>query len=671
MPKLPVYFSLIFLLLITATSCQQHRKTEQEDVAYWRQSFLDSASSLLYKDKDTTRALHYYDSAAKKASDLTVFAKAARFDLVANYYYFFTGNNKATASVVDSELAVYSTYELQNHYPRSYVGLLLFGGNIAYRLNQYSKANEYYFRAKMLGDAHLTPCERTPFNYSIAMVLYRQQDYQASLSYFKEAYHLQQSCAPQTFGVILQQQEIQSNIGLCYAQLKKYDSALIHFDKALEIANNHKDSLGPVFMDRINGVIYGNKAKVYMAMDQLKDAESFSLKSIALNDRDGYEKENALVVKLQLADVYGREKRFSSMEEILHKISAQMSEANARNLLEWNRLMASYFEQTASQDSAVIYLKKYFFLQDSLAVDQMQLTAADVARQLRDKEQTLQIAKLTKNNERTFVSLLVTIVFSCMAMVIIYLVYQNYRRSKKNLAVSRALNEEIKKHKAAREEAEKQRHKFITEAVIQAQETERSLIGLELHDNINQVLTTVKLHNEMVLEGVGEAQYILPRTVKYLQECINEIRSLSKRLSAPTLGKISLKESVADLIDTINETSKVKITFQSCGLEHQLLKRELHLGIYRILQEQLNNVLKHAEASEVFVHLECDEEHVRLSVTDNGKGFIPKSNKNGIGLINMQTRAESLNGSFEIESIPGRGCSMKVVVPVFDVLTSA
>jgi tetratricopeptide (TPR) repeat protein len=74
---------------------------------------------------------------------------------------------------------------------------LLFGGQIAYRLNQYSKANEYYFRAKKLGDSHLNPCERTPFYYSIAMVLYHQQNYSASLKYFKQAYSLQETCSPQ------------------------------------------------------------------------------------------------------------------------------------------------------------------------------------------------------------------------------------------------------------------------------------------------------------------------------------------------------------------------------------------------------------------------------------------------------------------------------------------
>jgi signal transduction histidine kinase len=99
------------------------------------------------------------------------------------------------------------------------------------------------------------------------------------------------------------------------------------------------------------------------------------------------------------------------------------------------------------------------------------------------------------------------------------------------------------------------------------------------------------------------------------------------------------------------------------GLENEQLKQDLHIGVYRILQEQLNNVLKHADATEVLVKLERTEGQLHLLVTDNGRGFVVPGHKQGIGLVNMQTRAESLNGTFELTSRPGRGCRVKVVLP--------
>jgi len=220
----------ILLALLVFFSCRQTSKTEIQETSYWNHAFIDSSFSLLNKNKDTTKPLLYFDSAFKQLGNKSVYAKASRFALKANYFYFFKQDNLATVRMIDSAIDLYSTAGLQNHYPRTCVGLLLFGGHIAYQMNQYSKANQYYFKAKELGDAQLTPCERTAFNYNIAMVLFRQQNYRASLDYFKEAYRLQESCAPQTAAVVLQQQEIQDNIGLCLVKLKNNDSALMHFD---------------------------------------------------------------------------------------------------------------------------------------------------------------------------------------------------------------------------------------------------------------------------------------------------------------------------------------------------------------------------------------------------------------------------------------------------------
>ena len=199
---------VVLMVILVTTSCRNVQMSEQDEIAYWNHSVIDSSYQLLYQDKDTTRALHYFDSLLQRHENVTAYVRAARPGIKANYYYFFTADNRATARMIDSALIVYNTAELQNAYPRSYVALLLFGGQIAYRLSHYGKANDYFFRAKKLADAHLSPCERTAFNYNIAMVLYRQQNYPASLHYFREAYAQQESCSPQSRAVILQHQEI-------------------------------------------------------------------------------------------------------------------------------------------------------------------------------------------------------------------------------------------------------------------------------------------------------------------------------------------------------------------------------------------------------------------------------------------------------------------------------
>ncbi len=656
-----------FLLFIILGSCSQKSPAEQELISYWNNNLLDSSYKILYAEEDTTKALQYFDSLVNLSGKEEVFTKAGRFTLIANYHYFFSGNNEETARMLDSARSVYELHELQTKFPRTYVGLLLFGGQIAYRLSQYHKANDYYFRARELGDAYLSDCEKTPFNYSIAMVLYRQQNYRQSLDYFKEAYTLQANCSPLKTPNILQQQEILANMGLCYVKLERFDSAMIHFDSALSYSNRYKDSLGPITMDKIHGVIYGNKALVSLERGDLKGAEWLSKKSIALNDREGYEFGNAQWVKLQLAEVYRRQGNYKDLYVQLMNVPRSILDQNAKTELEWLRLMELYYEQIENKDSALYYSKIYYSLKDSIEAEQRLLTEAAVTRQLTELQKESEIRILKSEKKSALIFLWIIIGFAIMALVIILLVYQNFVRSKKNLAVSLALNSEIRMQKAAREQEARQQHKIITEAVIRAQENERSLIGLELHDNINQVLTTVKLHNEMIRDGMGDQNEILNRSSQYLQNCINEIRGISKRLSGPTLGKIRLEESVSELVDSINVAGKINIDLEISGLEDHSLKQDVHLCIYRILQEQLNNIIKHADATAVLIKLECKSDKIYLLVCDNGNGFDLNNSRKGMGLMNMQTRAENLNGSFTIHAYPGKGCKVEVVLPLENV----
>lgn len=207
------------------------------------------------------------------------------------------------------------------------------------------------------------------------------------------------------------------------------------------------------------------------------------------------------------------------------------------------------------------------------------------------------------------------------------------------------------------------RQKNITSAVIKAQEGERSQLGQELHDNVNQVLTTIKLYNEMLLDGIGDSQDLLQKSVKHLQSCINEIRSISKRLSAPTLGKISLSDSIYELVDSINLTKKINIQCSFNSSEKLQVPQEVHLTIYRIIQEQLNNILKHAEATQVHIELVNTPKAFSLTIKDDGKGFNVSMKRTGIGITNIITRAENINGKVSIDSDHGKGCTLRLTLP--------
>jgi len=211
---------------------------------------------------------------------------------------------------------------------------------------------------------------------------------------------------------------------------------------------------------------------------------------------------------------------------------------------------------------------------------------------------------------------------------------------------------------------EQQRHeRQVTEEVIVAQEKEREEIGHELHDNVNQVLTTVKLYLELALHSPATSEDLISKSMHLVMKSINEIRSLSHDLSAPTLGTRSLIDSIYALIETVSNSTGIKILFDHSSCYASLAMNQ-KLAIYRITQEQLNNIVKHSRATTATIILSQTDKHTTLVIKDNGKGFNTFEKRNGIGLNNIISRAKVFDGTVNIESALGKGCMLIVTLPI-------
>lgn len=207
-----------------------------------------------------------------------------------------------------------------------------------------------------------------------------------------------------------------------------------------------------------------------------------------------------------------------------------------------------------------------------------------------------------------------------------------------------------------------QRQKEISETVIRVQEKERTRIGHELHDNVNQLLSTTKMFVDMLTAASEEEQKIKEKSICYLLTAIEEIRKLSKELVVPQLKEQGLVESIYTLIEDIQLSAKMKISFTH-DYETDLLSPGKKVTIFRILQEQFKNILKYSKAKQVEVYLNCKNNMAKLIIKDNGIGFDPKKTHRGIGLSNIHDRARFYNGSVSIESSAGKGCILTVSIP--------
>jgi PAS domain S-box-containing protein len=220
--------------------------------------------------------------------------------------------------------------------------------------------------------------------------------------------------------------------------------------------------------------------------------------------------------------------------------------------------------------------------------------------------------------------------------------------------------------KLLKQELDKQ--KLVAQAVVNAQEKERAEISRELHDNVNQILSTAKLYLELAQTDDEGRVDLIARSADNISDAINEIRSISRSLVPPSVGDLGLIDSVQDLVENIKATKKLHVEFYFEGSVDSLLDEKRKLMLFRIIQEQVNNVLKHSMARNLVIELiaEADGRSVDLTISDDGKGFEPekvRSNK-GVGLSNISSRAQLFNGSVHIVTAVGEGCKLKINVPI-------
>ncbi|MEO7961499.1 MAG: PAS domain S-box protein, partial [Ginsengibacter sp.] len=209
----------------------------------------------------------------------------------------------------------------------------------------------------------------------------------------------------------------------------------------------------------------------------------------------------------------------------------------------------------------------------------------------------------------------------------------------------------------------KSRQQMITRQVIQAQEREREAIGRELHDNVSQILSTVKLYLGIICKNRDMANELLPKSMDLLVSSLHEIRNLSHELTAPTLGTNSLVDSINDLLENVNASGDIQAHFFHETYEDNI-KMEQKLAIYRIVQEQLNNIFKHAQATTIFIILKQEDGETKLMIKDNGIGFDQQATRKGIGLNNIEARIKAFSGNVNIVSAPQDGCTLEAFFPL-------
>lgn len=207
----------------------------------------------------------------------------------------------------------------------------------------------------------------------------------------------------------------------------------------------------------------------------------------------------------------------------------------------------------------------------------------------------------------------------------------------------------------------------IEKAVVSVQEQERRQIGMELHDNVNQLLAASLLYVGLIQEALSknnDPSHMFVSTEKYLKDAIDEVRRLSHELAPVSFKDVPISTVMNNLLDVIKAENLFAVDMEIDPAIAESLPVDIKINLYRIAQEQMSNIIKHAQAKAVHIVLRQEDGMIRLSITDNGKGFDTQRQSNGIGLENIRRRAKLFGGNFHLQTAPGEGCELTVEIPV-------
>jgi PAS domain S-box-containing protein len=213
-------------------------------------------------------------------------------------------------------------------------------------------------------------------------------------------------------------------------------------------------------------------------------------------------------------------------------------------------------------------------------------------------------------------------------------------------------------------EQQKREHLNIIKIVMEAQEKERNAIGQELHDNVNQILAGTNLFLSLIKKHPEKSQEYIDTSMNNIRSAIEENRKIAHVLVTPDVEEILLKDLIINLTDSLLGESGIKVTVSLQEFEEKFVREDQKLAIYRIVQEQCTNIIKHASAKLVNILLSTADGFFKMFIVDDGRGMEPGSKTDGIGIRNIKGRLILFNGNASIDTSPGKGFTLEITMPL-------
>lgn len=444
-----------------------------------------------------------------------------------------------------------------------------------------------------------------------------------------------------------------NNLSSCHAKQKQMAEAIKKGQNALNIFLEIGDSASAGSMYNNLGHYYKEINNEQMALEYFKKAIEMALISNDLNSLGNFYS--------NIGNTYLALKNYAEAENNLKKAEKICtSQQMESTLIIIYKSFGDLYALTGKGNLAVNYYQKYANLKDSIfsldMANQISLLQTKFETQekeaqnlLLQKENELTLNKLNKSNIVKW-SLVLGITLICFTF---YFWYKNYKIKQQHILSNRLL----------------QQQEENSRAIIEAEEKERTRIARDIHDGIGQQLSAAKLNIEALKNTLNltteRQQDLFNNTVSLIDDAVTEARQVSHSMLANSLLKLGLIGAVRDFINKLNNLAGVKINIETFGLNERL-NETTEMILFRVLQEIVNNIIKHAKASEVSIQFIKHDNELCLLIEDNGVGFDTTqiTNFKGIGIKNIQSRINYLNGKVYFDSSVNNGTTVNIEIPI-------
>ena len=405
-------------------------------------------------------------------------------------------------------------------------------------------------------------------------------------------------------------------------------------------------------------IIYNNLGDIYLDKDPVK-AKNYLEKTLQLKNELNL-KSGIEITQSNLGYIHLKNKEYKSAIKYFDQASEVLKGKQLVILL--NNLKDAYKGQGNAQ-KALEYSEKMQHLNDSILNSENQNSFIEIQTKYETEKKEREILELkTLNQEAEFKSitnrnyLLLALTALLITVLIAYLLSKNSKR-KQVIALQKVKikNQEFK------QQIKDQELQGI-DAIISAQEKERSKIAADLHDNFGSKVATLKLYLESFNDADGFQSYY-EKLKELTNTTYSEIRKIARNKNFGTFINKGLIPSTKLIANQISATNKISISVINVDVNHRV-ENAIEIQIFRVLQELLTNIIKHANATEVVIQFSEIDDALNVLVEDNGKGFNASEESSGMGLKNIKDRMENINGEIMIDSTEGNGTTIILTIPL-------